>query len=96
MSASGLISLKEAAEYLGISTKTLERLVAKRAIRYFQAGFHCRIKFRQEWLDEWIEAIAIEPRSPDKPKLKRPAPKPNNRKLKSSASHGLSYSLLDR
>lgn len=59
-----LISLSEAAELLGYSTSGLRKLVARRAIQFFQARPHSPIKFRREWLDEFVEAGSIKPGAP--------------------------------
>ena len=59
-----MISLSEAAELLGYSTSGLRKLVAKRAIQFFQARPHSPIKFKREWLNEFVEAGSIKPGAP--------------------------------
>jgi hypothetical protein len=71
-------------------------LVAKRAIRFMQTGWHCPIRFRQEWLDEFVDAGSVAPAKRDKPSLGTPASKAKVHKLNNKRSHGLSYSLLQR
>jgi hypothetical protein len=72
-----MLSLSQAADILGYSTSGLRKLVAKRAIQFFQAGPHCPIKFRREWLDEFIEAGSIKPGAPaEVQKRRKPKPVP--------------------
>jgi excisionase family DNA binding protein len=87
-----LISLSQAAELLGYSTSGLRKLVRRREIQYFQARPHSPIKFRREWLDEFVESGSTKPGPVD------PGPRPRKRKtppLKSGA-HGFDASLLKR
>jgi hypothetical protein len=50
-----VINLRQAAELLGYSESGLRKLIARGDIRYFQVRPHAPIKFRQEWLDEFID-----------------------------------------
>ena len=72
-----LISLDTAATQLGYSVSGLRKLIRKKAIQFFQISPHAAIKFRQEWLDEFVEAKTIKPSRPlppkPKPKKVRPA-----------------------
>jgi len=85
-----LIPLSEAAALLGYSTSGLRKLVRKRAIQFFQARPHSPIKFRREWLDEFIDANSTKPGPVD------PGPRPRKRKLPplKSGAHGFDASLL--
>jgi hypothetical protein len=69
-----MVTLSEAATRLGYSTSGLRKLVRKRAIQFFQAGPNSPIKFRPEWLDQFIEAGSIKPGAPAEVK-KRKKPK---------------------
>lgn len=69
-----LISLSDAAQLLGYSTSGLRKLVRRRAIRFFQLRPHSPIKFRREWLDEFVAAHCAEPGAPADVK-KRQKPK---------------------
>jgi hypothetical protein len=63
-----LISLSEAASYLGMTHWCLRKIVARSrraalgdsirgaTITFFQASPHSSIKFRREWLDAYIDA----------------------------------------
>lgn len=44
----------EAAEYLGISTRTLDRLTHSREITFIQPAKGCRVQFSQKALDEYL------------------------------------------
>lgn len=44
----------EAAEYLGISTRTLDRLTHSRKIAFIQPAKGCRVQFAQKALDEYL------------------------------------------
>lgn len=68
-----LISISEAAEILGYSVKGLRRIVERSrarcqgtrspgpTIRFFQAGRGAPIKFRLEWIEEFIEEHTFHP-----------------------------------
>jgi excisionase family DNA binding protein len=49
-----LISLKEAADYLGVSSSTLYRLLKRGLITAFKIGSDWQFEYAK--LDEWIEA----------------------------------------
>ncbi len=51
-----LMSIEEAADYLGYSVSGIRKLVRKGGLRYFQASKGACLKFTEEWLDEYIEA----------------------------------------
>jgi hypothetical protein len=50
-----LIPLSEAAAILGYSTSGLRKLVARGDVRFFQARPHAPLKFKPEWLEEFID-----------------------------------------
>jgi len=50
-------SRKEAAEILGISLSTLDKLRAERKIGYYQAGEGCKVQFTQEDLDKYMKRV---------------------------------------
>jgi hypothetical protein len=67
---SQLLTLEEAAAQLGYSASGLRKIVNNTksgkcgaAIQFFQVG-RGPIKFRQEWLDEFVEANATIPMRP--------------------------------
>jgi hypothetical protein len=79
--------MKEAAEYLGYSVDRLRKLIQrsrKRAkgspvegpfIKFFQIG-QGEIRFKREWLDEFVEAHTVDPEAtPLVAKQKRTKPK---------------------
>lgn len=49
-----LLTLDEAASYLGYQVSGLRKVVNRKEITYFQNG-NGPIKFKQEWLDQFIE-----------------------------------------
>lgn len=51
-----MLNLRQAAEKLGYSTSGLRKLVNRGAIRHFQPGPRARIKFRVEWVEEFINS----------------------------------------
>jgi hypothetical protein len=69
-----LLNLREAADALGYTVKGLRRIVERSrakargarirgpTIKFFQAGEHSPIKFRGEWLEEFIAAHTVDPR----------------------------------
>ena len=66
----GLLSLREAAALLGYTEKGLRKIIARRGIQYFQSQRWGPIKFKREWLDEFVESRA------EKRPVARPASKP--------------------
>jgi hypothetical protein len=75
-----LLTLQQAAGKLGYTEKGLRKIVKRGEIRFMQAGPRSRIKFRPEWLDEFIDQ-------------KRPKPEPKKSR-KPPASHGFDPKLL--
>lgn len=53
-----MLTIAEAARILGISTSGLRKLVSRSAIRFAQSAKHAPIRFRREWLDEFIDGKA--------------------------------------
>lgn len=59
------VGLCEAADILGMSESGLRKLVRRGEIRYSQTRKGAAIRFRREWLDEFIEPPApVRPRLP--------------------------------
>ena len=56
-----LYNRQEAAEILGISVATLDKLRSERKIGYYQMHSRCHIKFSQAHLDQFQKAIEIAP-----------------------------------
>lgn len=75
-----LISLDTAAAQLGYSESGLRKLIRRKAIQFFQVSPHTAIKFKQEWLDEFVESKSTKPSQPlppqPKPTTARPRVKP--------------------
>ncbi len=57
-----LLALTEAAEYLGMTPHGLRKLVKRGGIAYFQHGQRGRLKFKPEWLDQFIDNSTHKPR----------------------------------
>jgi excisionase family DNA binding protein len=57
-----VLSLSEAAKYLGYSESGLRKIVKRKEIRFAQSG-QGPIKFQREWLDEFLVGRGVE-RSP--------------------------------
>ncbi len=56
-----LLTVDEAAERLGTSTRFIRRLIAERRIAYTKLGRHVRIAVRD--LDAFVASGRVEPRS---------------------------------
>jgi len=56
-----LYTRKQAAEALGISTTTLDKLRAERKIGYYQMHSRCWIRFSQAHLDQYLKALEKTP-----------------------------------
>lgn len=66
-----LISLIEAAEYLGIEPSTLRKWVQKKQILFYRIGIHPKFKLAD--LDKFIEARCVPPvKRMKEPKLRLP------------------------
>ena len=77
-----LLTLQQAADKLGYTEKGLRKIDKRGEIRITQAGPRCRIKFRPEWLNEFIDR-------------QRPKLQPEREKRhKPPASHGFDPTLL--
>lgn len=53
-----LLTTKEAADYLRIEISTLYALTSQRKIKFTKPGGN-RVYFKQEWLDNYLEAGAV-------------------------------------
>ena len=87
-----LIPISEAAALLGYSVSGLRKLVRRREIQYFQARPHSPIKFKMEWLSDFVAAGSVQPgeaiEAPARPKRQKP-----QRAIE--ARHGFDSRLLD-
>lgn len=84
-----LISLREAAALLGYKVDGLREIVdrsRRRAsgaavrgpfIKFVQAGKNGAVRFRPEWIEEFIEANTVDPTTPTEQR-RRVKPKPND------------------
>lgn len=52
---SEMVGIREAAQTLNCSESGLRKLIRKKAIRFSQSKKHGTIRFRPEWLEEFIE-----------------------------------------
>jgi len=66
-----LIGMKEAATILGYKCEGLRKLVDQGRIRFQQNGERGHIKFRREWLDEYIQLTSGGPESIDRSPAQR-------------------------
>jgi hypothetical protein len=72
----GLVDLTAAASYLGYNAAGLRKIVKQKRIQYVQNG-RGPIRFRREWLDEFIAANSRGPQSIERaPAQKRSKPRP--------------------
>ena len=65
------LTVKEAAEYLGVGQTTLRQLVADDKIKYHQRAKGCQIKFDRSWLDEYMTGLEPIEETPE-PAKRRP------------------------
>ena len=49
----------EAAAYARVSTKTLYRAVERNKCRHARVGDRRALRFKREYLDEWLEATVV-------------------------------------
>jgi hypothetical protein len=82
-----MLSIRDAARHLGCSTDTVRQLVNRSkarlaghatsgpTIKFFQTGRYGSIRFRPEWLEEFIDAGTRDPDvSVERPRAKKPRP----------------------
>lgn len=55
-----LLTVAEAAIFAGVSEKTIYRALESRRLKHARIGQSKCYRIRPEWLDEWIDASAIE------------------------------------
>lgn len=55
------LNTKEAAEYIGMSDRSIRSLCAERKIRHRRISER-KIDFKKEWLDEYLNNSIIEPK----------------------------------
>lgn len=78
-----LLCLNAAAEYLGMTAHGLRKIVKRGGIVYFQSGRRGRLRFKTEWLDDYIAQHTHQPRqftptAGRKPKAVNPSTKPES------------------
>ncbi len=88
-----MLSLKEAAQYLSCSQSSLRKTVRDGRIRYYQPRKHDRIKFKPQWLEEFLAAGTHDPMLPRPLQVRRPTrPPPSGDAV--ASDHGLDYRFL--
>ncbi|MBJ7354371.1 MAG: helix-turn-helix domain-containing protein [Thermoleophilaceae bacterium] len=55
------LSVAEAADYIGVSSKTIYRAIESRRLKHARVGQSKCFRIRPEWLDDWINESAVEP-----------------------------------
>jgi excisionase family DNA binding protein len=61
---SGLLSVDQVAQQLGVDSRFVRRLIHERRIAYVKVGRHVRVE--PEKLAEWIAANRVRPRTGDR------------------------------
>ena len=69
-----MLSLSQAAEYLGMSASGLHKLIAAGKVVHLQSGPHGRIRFKPEWLDDYISEHTVTPREAATPRKRQRTP----------------------
>lgn len=90
-----MLDIPEVAQQLGSTESGVRKLVAKREIKFYQHGKHGRIRFKQEWIDEFIEKHTVSP--PDETLAPVPPRKHKGREKHPApcdGKHGLNWELL--
>jgi len=85
-----LLDMKDAAKRIGCSVSGLRKLVANRLIKFFRTKKWGRIKFRVEWLEEFIAKGVVAPRDEMQVSVKKPKQPGLN---KGRSRHGFDSSL---
>lgn len=56
-----MLSVAEAASYVGVSTKTIYRALETRRLKHARIGQSKCYRIRSAWLDDWINECTVEP-----------------------------------
>lgn len=56
-----MLDIEEVAQQLGCTVSGVRKVVARGEIRYFQHGKRGRLKFKPEWVDEFIARNTVAP-----------------------------------
>ena len=88
-----LLNLQEAADYLGYSESGMRKLVAKGELLFCQRRKHGRIKFKPEWLEDFIRENTHDLRTEPPQKATRKAAR--KRTDLAENSHGLDWNLVN-
>ncbi len=71
-----MLDIEEVAQQLGCTVSGVRKVVARGEIRYFQHGKRGRLKFKPEWVDEFIARHTVPPADEQpRPAHKKPASK---------------------
>ena len=54
------LSVESAARYLDVAQERVRKLIARRAVPYYQEAPGCRIFFRRSELDEWMQTFRVQ------------------------------------
>ncbi len=57
------LDVREAAGYAGVSADTIYKACSSRELRHTRIGGRRVLKFIPEWLDEWMGAATVAPRT---------------------------------
>jgi hypothetical protein len=72
-----MLNLEQAAAVLGCSESGLRKIVRRREIHFFQARKHSPLKFKPEWLAEYIDRHDTPPdESSEAPAARQRQPRP--------------------
>lgn len=72
-----MLGIEDAAEQLGCTVSGVRKIVARGEIRYFQHGKRGTLRFKPEWIEEFIAQHTHAPGNQPPPRMPaRRAPKP--------------------
>lgn len=89
-----MLDIKQVADKLGLTSSGIRKLVASGDIVYFQSGKKGRIRFREEWVEEFIEKNTHRKCNLVKPN-RQAKKKPFRSAEGSSNRHGFNWDLLN-
>ena len=90
-----MLDIEEVAQQLGCTVSGVRKVVARGEIRYFQHGKRGRLKFKPEWVEEFVCKHTVAPKD-ETPQKARPKPKKRLIAGKCENRHGLTWDLLRR
>ena len=93
-----MLNIEEVAKQLGCTVSGVRKVVARGEIRYFQHGKRGRLKFKPEWVDEFVASHTHAPSNeqPHRVPAKRASKPPSRYSRDSGKVCGFGWELFKK